>query len=171
LRNAVIDIGTNTVKLVVGETDPAGGVRVVHESVSAPRLGEGIGAGSELSPRAIERTLQALREHVQTAGDLGATNLRLLATSATRDAVNSGEFVRRARTDLGVEIEIISGEEEGRLSFASVALDRTLGLDAGPLVIVDVGGGSTEIAVGDRDQMTGRVCVPIGAVGCTSGSC
>ncbi len=118
------------------------------------RLGQGVDATGRLAPGALERTLEALREYARLIGDLSAEAVRMVATSATRDAANAADFVAGVSGVLGLEPEVLSGEEEAYLSFLGATAEfgaGPAGPGGGPYLVVDIGGGSTEFVVGDRD--------------------
>lgn len=155
-RVAAIDCGTNTIRLLVADLREPGAdgpaltpVTRLNEIV---RLGQGVDRTGRLDPEALERTMTALRSYAVTARELGAERTRFVATSATRDAQNRGDFVDGVREVLGVEPEVVTGEEEARLSFAGTLLGVGEPDDGpGPeRVVVDLGGGSTELVLGRR---------------------
>lgn len=148
MKAAAIDIGTNSIKLVVGERDAAGSVRVLREAVLITRLGQNLGSTGRIGEGAARRTLEGLRSLVADARDLGAERIRAVATSAMRDAANREEFIDAVEAAAGVRIEVISGHEEARLTRSAVVLDPVLGRYDGRLATVDVGGGSTELTFG-----------------------
>lgn len=162
-RLAAIDCGTNSVRLLVAEVDPAasatGGFRTLTRLMRITRLGQGVGASGRLAPEAIDRTLAVLREFRQAMDDHGVEpgRVRITATSAARDAANRDDFFGPATEIIGAAPELLSGEEEGRLSF----LGATTGLDPalGPFLVVDIGGGSTEFSLAD-----GSVSIDVGCV-------
>ena len=139
---AAIDCGTNSVRLLVSE----GGRVTLERLMRITRLGQGVGSTGRLDPTAIARTLDVLAEYRAIMDRFGVTATRMAATSAARDASNRDEFFGPAGELIGVEPELLSGEEEGRLSFlgATADLDRA----AGPFLVFDIGGGSTEFAYG-----------------------
>lgn len=139
---AAIDIGTNSVRLLVVDS---GGTELARE-MEITRLGQGVDATGRLHPDAIERTLTVLRRYAGIMKDLGVTRVRATATSAARDAVNRAAFFGEAETVLGQSPELLSGDEEARLSFFGATSDLTS--DLAPFVVFDIGGGSTEFAVG-----------------------
>ena len=141
---AAIDCGTNSVRLLV--TD---GVRQYDRLMRITRLGQGVDATGALDPAAIDRTVAVLREYREVIDRHGATRIRMAATSASRDATNRDVFFDAAREILGVEPELLTGIEEGRLSFrgATADLDRA----DGPFLVFDIGGGSTEFVWGTDD--------------------
>jgi len=151
-RVAAIDCGTNSIRLLVADvTVGPGGVlslRDVHREQRVVRLGKGVDATGVLDPAALERTRVALADYTAVLRRKGTERVRMVATSATRDARNRDDFFGMVRTTLGVDAEIISGDEEARLSFAGAVND--LDPEDGPFVVVDTGGGSTELVVGDR---------------------
>jgi exopolyphosphatase/guanosine-5'-triphosphate,3'-diphosphate pyrophosphatase len=147
-RVAGIDCGTNSIRLLVADVDVAGGVlRDLDRRMEVVRLGQGVDRTGRIAPEALERTLDAARRYAEICADLAVERIRFVATSATRDAENRAEFVDGVRAVLGVEPEIIGGEEEAALSFRGAT--RVLGgRHAGPFLVVDLGGGSTELVLG-----------------------
>jgi len=139
---AAIDCGTNSVRLLI----TADGRTQIERLMRITRLGQGVDATGRLAPDAIQRTLEVLREYREVIVRHGVTRLRMAATSASRDASNRDEFFDAAFEILGVRPELISGEEEGRLSFLGATAD--LDPSDGPFLICDIGGGSTEFVWG-----------------------
>lgn len=139
---AAIDCGTNSVRLLVSD----GGRVTLERLMRITRLGQDVGATGRLDPAAIERTLGVLAEYREVMDRFGVGAVRMTATSAARDAANRSEFFAPAAAVVGAEPELLSGEEEGRLSFlgATAELDPT----DGPFLVFDIGGGSTEFAYG-----------------------
>ncbi len=150
-RVAAIDIGTNSVRLLVAEVtadDPTAPLTTLDRRMRITRLGQGVNASHRLAPEAIERTLAVLREYRGVIDDLGVEHVRATATSAARDSENRDEFFGPATEVLGRSLELLSGEEEARLSF----LGATTGLEApAPFLVIDIGGGSTELVVGTTE--------------------
>jgi exopolyphosphatase/guanosine-5'-triphosphate,3'-diphosphate pyrophosphatase len=138
---AAIDCGTNSTRLLVHD-----GTRAVERLMRITRLGQGVDATGRLAPEAIERTLAVLREYRTVIDRNGVTKTRMTATSAARDAENRDEFFVPACEIIGVEAELLSGDEEGRLSFMGATAD--LSPADGPFLVVDIGGGSTEFSYG-----------------------
>lgn len=145
MRVAAIDCGTNSVRLLVAENGDDGLVDLDRRLILT-RLGQGVDATGQFHPDALARTLAAFAEYAEVIDDLGVEKVRLVATSAARDASNRDEFFAGARERLGVDAEVISGDEEARLSFtgALTALPDV----AAPALVMDIGGGSTELIVG-----------------------
>lgn len=147
-RFATIDVGTNSVLLLVADRTPDGVFEPVLERAEITRLGRGVDQTRRLSPEGMEATLKVLTAFANEARSLGAEGLAVSATSAARDAQNGAEFLEAARDRAGVAVEIISGELEAQLSFSSVYMD--FGSEApGPLLVIDIGGGSTEFIYGN----------------------
>jgi exopolyphosphatase/guanosine-5'-triphosphate,3'-diphosphate pyrophosphatase len=146
VRLACVDIGTNSVLLLVAEQGPSG-PRALLDLATVTRLGQGVDRSGELAPEAVARTLACLAGYAGRVRELGATVLRVVGTSALRDARGAEGFLREASRLLGREPEVISGEEEARLTFRGAL--SGLDLPPGPVVVCDVGGGSTEIIVGE----------------------
>jgi exopolyphosphatase / guanosine-5'-triphosphate,3'-diphosphate pyrophosphatase len=145
-RYAAIDIGTNSVLLLVAEKDAVGRWQAVEERAEITRLGKGVDQSRRLSAEAMELTLEVLTRFATEARALGAAAIAVSATSAARDASNGPEFLAAVKTRAGLTVEILPGDEEARLSFASAHAD--FGGD-GSLVVIDIGGGSTEFIFGD----------------------
>jgi len=163
-RVAAVDIGTNSVRLLIAEVDGASprDAKVVplDRRMRITRLGQGVDKTRALAPEAIERTVAVLREYRAALDEHGVTQVRATATSAARDSSNRDQFFSAARDALGVTPELLSGDEEAALSF----LGATADLDApAPYLVVDIGGGSTEFVLG-TDAPTGLVSLDMGCV-------
>ncbi|MCE9583697.1 MAG: hypothetical protein K8T20_14535 [Planctomycetes bacterium] len=158
MRLAAIDIGSNTVKLLIADSD---GKRLVpvKEEIAYTRLGQGIGEGKPLAEDAIVRTVEAAVKFAAAAREAGATQVVVAATEAARSATNSAEFLQACRSR-GVDVRVISGEEEARLSW----MGGTINLPQQPSIVLDVGGGSAEITAGDGELVTWSTRLPLGAV-------
>jgi exopolyphosphatase/guanosine-5'-triphosphate,3'-diphosphate pyrophosphatase len=162
-RAAAIDCGTNSIRLLIADVDPASGTSVdVARQMVIVRLGEGVDATGAFAPAALERTFAACRAYAGVLAGAGDPPLRFVATSASRDAANRDAFVAGVRDILGVEPEVISGQEEGALSFAG-ATGGLPGDAVAPYLVVDIGGGSTEFVLGSAAP-THRTSVDIGCV-------
>jgi exopolyphosphatase/guanosine-5'-triphosphate,3'-diphosphate pyrophosphatase len=148
-RVAAIDCGTNSIRLLVADvTEAYGGLdlRDLHREMRIVRLGQGVDASGEFAPEALERTRVALRDYAVAIRRKGAERVRMVATSAARDAGNREDFFGMVREILGIDAEVISGDEEAKLSFVGAVGD--LAAEDGPFLVTDVGGGSTELVVG-----------------------
>ena len=160
-RRAVIDVGTNSVKLLVA--DVAGReVRPVWEGSKQTRLGGGFYETGRLQPGPIAKTAAAAAKFAETAREWKAGSIRVVATSAARDAVNAGELVSAIEGASGLEVEIISGDQEAEWVFQGVTTDPELA--ARPLLLLDVGGGSTEFILGQGEHKHFRASFPLGTV-------
>lgn len=168
-RVAAIDCGTNSVRLLVADAPADGSTYVdVVRRMEIVRLGRGVDRTGRLDPAAIERTRVALHDYATQIKELGAQRVRMVATSATRDASNASDFREMVISTLGVAPEVITGDEEARLSF----LGATRGLPADaepPYLVVDIGGGSTEFVLGGSTMdgsttVTHAMSVDIGCV-------
>ncbi|MFF1710978.1 exopolyphosphatase [Streptomyces sp. NPDC058268] len=164
-RVAAIDCGTNSIRLLVADADPRTGELVdLDRRMTIVRLGQGVDKTGRLAPEALERTFAACREYAEVIKEHGAERLRFVATSASRDAENRDDFVRGVLDILGVEPEVISGDQEAEFSFTG-ATKELAGSDhlAKPYLVVDIGGGSTEFVVGD-DEVRAARSVDVGCV-------
>ncbi|AGL14603.1 Ppx/GppA phosphatase family protein [Actinoplanes sp. N902-109] len=159
MRVAAIDCGTNSIRLLIADVGE-GSLIDVSRRMEIVRLGEGVDRTGQLAPAAIERTRQALLGYAAEIAELGVSRVRMCATSASRDASNAADFQAMVRTVLGTDPEVITGDEEARLSFAGAVA----GLRADPpYLVVDIGGGSTEFVVGDT-EVRHAMSVDIGCV-------
>jgi exopolyphosphatase/guanosine-5'-triphosphate,3'-diphosphate pyrophosphatase len=167
VRVAAVDCGTNSIRLLVAEVTSAVSPTLTDLSrrMEIVRLGAGVDRTGRINPEALERTLAALRAYAQEARDLGAERVRMVATSATRDAENRADFVAGVREILGVDPEVATGDEEAALSFAGATGDlRGREEFPEPYLIVDIGGGSTEFILGDSRGAHAARSVDIGCV-------
>ncbi|MEU9396214.1 Ppx/GppA phosphatase family protein [Streptomyces sp. NPDC048324] len=164
-RVAAVDCGTNSIRLLVADVNPGTGELLeLDRRMTIVRLGQDVDRTGRLAPEALERTFAACREYAEVIRDLGAEKVRFVATSASRDASNRDDFVRGVVDILGVEPEVISGEQEAEFSFTG-ATNELKGRDdlARPYLVVDIGGGSTEFVVGD-DHVRAARSVDVGCV-------
>lgn len=160
-RRAVIDIGTNSVKLLVAEVT-GNTVHPLHECSEQTRLGRGFYQTHRLAPRAIRSTARAVAAFATEAGRLGAERVRVLATSAARDARNAHDLLEAVLASSGLAVEIISGEQEAAWAFRGVLTDpRWVGH---PVLVLDVGGGSTEFILGAAPTPIFQASHPLGSV-------
>lgn len=154
-RVAAIDCGTNSIRLLISEIDEDGKVRDITRTMEIIRLGQGVDSTGEIAPDALERARVALEGYVRQMKFEKVTRVRMVATSATRDAKNQQEFFDMTAELLGqiqsgAKAEVISGEEEALLSFNGAVADMEP--DRGPFCVIDLGGGSTEFVVGTADE-------------------
>jgi len=161
IRRAIIDVGTNSIKLLVADVHGHEVVPVSEESKQT-RLGSGFYESHRLQSGAIKSTANVVATFAQAARDLKASSIRVLGTSAAREATNASELISAIHTASGLDVEIISGEQEADLVFQGVTTDPALA--AMPLLLLDVGGGSTEFILGQGDQKHFRASFPLGTV-------
>lgn len=157
MRVAAIDIGTNTVLLLVAERDARGDLVALAERATITRLGEGVDRTRRLASEAVERTLACLKDYAELLHEMKVERLDVVGTSAMRDATAGDEFVRRAEAILGTAPRVISGDEEARLTFQGAL--GSLGLE-GKVTVFDVGGGSTELVRGHASRGGSEIARP-----------
>ena len=165
-RVAAIDCGTNSIRLLIADIERGNGTTSLTDVVRemrVVRLGEGVDAAGELAPAALERTFAATADYAELIREHGAEAVRFVATSASRDARNREVFVDGIRNLLGVEPEVISGDEEAALSFAGASSVLPI-LDGHQVLVVDLGGGSTEFVLGTAQGVTAAKSVDVGCV-------
>ncbi len=162
MRRACIDIGSNTTRLLVAESD---GERLleVHQERSFTRIGQDQRSDGMISAAKLAEVVQVVAGQLQSARDLGAVDVRAVATASIRRAANGDQLIGAIAHECGLAVKVLSEQEEARLAFVGAA--RTLGhVPAGDLGVVDVGGGSSEIAVGRApDQVNWSVSFPVGS--------
>jgi exopolyphosphatase/guanosine-5'-triphosphate,3'-diphosphate pyrophosphatase len=161
-RYAVVDVGTNSVKLLLGEVAADGRWHTILDRVEITRLGEGLSETGRLDPAAVERTIATIADMADEARRNGAEAIAAVGTAGLRSAIDGAVFVDEAQARSGLQVEVVSGEEEGRLSY----LAATTGLDLGPgsLVVFETGGGSSQFTFGHDGQTDERFSVGVGAV-------
>lgn len=167
MRVAAVDCGTNSIRLLIADRNTAGVLTDVVREMRIVRLGQGVDATGAFVSEAIERTRIALHDYANLMRDNGVEAVRMVATSATRDASNREDFFAMTRAELGAvipgaEAEVISGDEEARLSFSGAVGE--LNAADGPFVVVDLGGGSTELVLGDETGVAAAYSADIGCV-------
>jgi exopolyphosphatase/guanosine-5'-triphosphate,3'-diphosphate pyrophosphatase len=168
-RVAAVDCGTNSIRLLVADVPPEGPATDLLRRMEVVRLGQGVDATGRLAPEAIERTRRVLAEYAAQAEELGATAVRMVATSATRDAGNRTDFERMVAATLGRLPDVVTGREEAELSFLGATASLAAAKRGGdsprpPYLVVDIGGGSTEFVLGDAAGVRAARSVDIGCV-------
>jgi exopolyphosphatase / guanosine-5'-triphosphate,3'-diphosphate pyrophosphatase len=163
MRIATIDAGTNTVLLLITESDEKGKMRVLEDAHAIARLGEGVDERKAISREAFERFQQVLREHQQVIDRHHCQHVKLAATSAMRDAANAAEVASLIKAEFGYEIEIITGAQEAQLTYRGslVGLDHP---EKDVIGVLDIGGGSTEVSFGTMKHFVRGVSMQLGAV-------
>jgi exopolyphosphatase/guanosine-5'-triphosphate,3'-diphosphate pyrophosphatase len=165
-RVAAVDCGTNSIRLLVADVGDDGRLTDLLRRMEIVRLGHGVDRTGEIAPEAMERTLAVTREYADRCRELGASRVRFVATSASRDARNAAEFVagvQEAFGDLDVTPEVVSGDVEAELSFRGATGDLVASGVPGPYLVVDIGGGSTELVRGTAHAEAAR-SVDVGSV-------
>ena len=163
-RVAAIDCGTNSIRLLVADVDDDRRLRDVSRRMEIVRLGEGVDRTGRFSEGALARTFAALDDYAAEIDSLGAERVRMVATSASRDAANRDVFIGGVQRRLGVTPDVVSGDEEAQLSFIG-ATGELLGSEfAAPYLVCDIGGGSTEFVLGDDKGVDAARSVDIGCV-------
>lgn len=161
-RSAFIDVGTNTILCLIAEIRDTGRFRVLNDLAEITRLGQGVDRTGRIGPEGEQRSLNALGRFRQQCESLGVEEFVAVATSALRDAKNSREVRARFRDKLGFDIRVISGEEEAAYSF--LAVQRGLPLLGSELLVIDIGGGSTEFIRGNNSGVSHAVSLNVGTV-------
>ena len=161
-RIAAIDIGSNSIRQVVADVSDNGSIRIVDQMKAAPRLGAGVGRKGNLSETAIYQAVAALTRMATLARQLGAKRIEAVATSAVRDAPNGPAFIARVKQEAGLKVRILAGEEEARLAWRSALAHFELG--KGRVVVVDIGGGSVELALAAEGLVERLISLPYGAI-------
>lgn len=162
VRIAAIDIGSNSVRQIIADVSPTGQIRVVDEMKTMPRLGEGLERTGALGQVAFDAAVAAVQRMVMLARQMGAARIEIVATSAVRDASNGAEFTTRVLNDTGLNVRVLSGEEEALLSFRSALAHFELG--SGRSMVMDIGGGSLELVLAKDGVIEHVASFPFGAV-------
>jgi exopolyphosphatase/guanosine-5'-triphosphate,3'-diphosphate pyrophosphatase len=148
-RVAAIDCGTNSLRLLLADVDPdRAELTDVSRRMEIVRLGQDVDRTGRLAPEALVRTMAVLRDYADAIARSGAEAVRMVATSATRDAANAAEFTGQVQQVLGVAPEVLTGDEEAMLSFTGATAELTVDSGPGPFLVTDIGGGSTEFVLG-----------------------
>ena len=161
-RVAAIDIGSNSIRQIVADVSPEGAIQVVDEMKAAPRLATGLLSTGELSAGSIQSALEALDRMATLARQLGAERIDAVATSAVREATNASAFLALVQRTTGLRVRVLDGDEEARLSFRSAVAHFDMGV--GRTVVVDIGGGSLELALSAEGVIERLSSLPFGAI-------
>ncbi len=161
-RIAAIDVGSNSIRQIIADVRADGTIEVVDEMKAHPRLGRGLEASRALSPESMELAVDALTRMATLAKQFGADRVEAVATSAVRDAENAEFFLARVKQATGLKLRVLNGEDEARLSFRSALAHFDLG--AGRAVIMDIGGGSLELALSAEGVVDRLASLPLGAI-------
>ena len=162
VRISAIDIGSNSIRMTIADVSPTGVIRVVDEMKAAPRLGAGLDKKGSLSEIAIQNALSTLTRMATLATQLGVKRTEVVATSAVREASNGEQFLKLVRAETGLKVRVLRGEDEARLSFRSALAHFDLGV--GRAVVMDIGGGSLELALSADGLVERLISLPLGAI-------
>ncbi len=162
MRIASIDIGTNTILLLIAELRPDGSLNILHDEQVIARLGKGVDSERMINQETFVRVAGFLKEYKRTCDRLGAERICAVGTSAVRDAKNREDFITAMEEQTGIRIEVLSGDDEARWTYRGGISEFTG--KAAMYSVVDIGGGSTEIIVGDANGIISKVSIDIGSV-------
>lgn len=161
-RFAAIDIGTNTILLLIAELESDGSFQVLDDRAEITRLGAGVDRARQIGPEGERRSLEVLKSYLETCRSLGVDEIAAVGTSALRDARNTGVFKTRLKRELGLDLRVLSGEEEASYSYLAVQSGLALGEEE--VLVVDVGGGSTELIWGQGGALHRSISLDLGSV-------
>ena len=161
-RIAAIDIGSNSIRQIIADVSAGGVIRVVDEMKAAPRLGAGVQRSGELAAEGMDRAVESLTRMATLARQMGAGRIEAVATSAVRDAANADAFLARVRREAKLDVRVLNGEDEARLCFRSALAHFDLG--QGRTVVIDIGGGSLELALSAEGIVEHLASLPVGAI-------
>ncbi|MEU6365511.1 Ppx/GppA phosphatase family protein [Streptomyces sp. NPDC046931] len=167
MRLGVLDVGSNTVHLLVVDAHPGARPLPAHSHKAELRLAQLLDGDGAVGPEGVDKLIAVVRDALQAAEDKGVEDLLPFATSAVREASNADDVLARVKEATGVELQVLTGEEEARLTF--LAARRWFGWSAGKLLVLDIGGGSLEIAYGIDEEPDAAVSLPLGAGRLTAG--
>ncbi|GAA4561681.1 Ppx/GppA family phosphatase [Streptomyces collinus] len=167
MRLGVLDVGSNTVHLLVVDAHPGACPLPAHSHKAELRLAQLLDDDGAIGPHGVDRLVSVVKEALQAAEDKGVEEVLPFATSAVREARNADEVLERVRAETGVELQVLTGSEEARLTF--LAARRWFGWSAGKLLVLDIGGGSLEIAYGMDEEPDAAASLPLGAGRLTAG--
>src|SRR5215210_5890858 len=162
IRISAIDIGSNSIRQTIADVSPTGVIRVVDELKAAPRLGAGLYERGSLNEIAVQNALSTLSRMATLANQLGVERTEVVATSAVRDASNGDQFLKLVRAETGLDVRVLRGDYEARLSFRSALAHFDLGV--GRAVVMDIGGGSLELALSADGLVERLISLPFGAI-------
>ncbi|MGW2783127.1 Ppx/GppA phosphatase family protein [Streptomyces populi] len=167
MRLGVLDVGSNTVHLLVVDAHPGACPLPAHSHKADLRLAQLLDASGAIGPEGVDKLIETVQDALEAAEDKGVEALLPFATSAVREAGNADEVLARVKAETGVELQVLTGAEEARLTF--LAARRWFGWSAGKLLVLDIGGGSLEIAYGMDEEPDAAVSLPLGAGRLTAG--
>jgi exopolyphosphatase/guanosine-5'-triphosphate,3'-diphosphate pyrophosphatase len=162
VRITAIDIGTNTILMLIADLDDDGRIKTIKDEIAFPRLGRGVDKSGVISQESIDRVLSVLKDYMKVSEMTGSEKIIACGTSALRDSRNGNEVITRIRQDAMIDVEILSGEQEAQWTFLGA-------LSGSPrshrhFVVIDIGGGSTEITLGNQNHVERRLSLDLGCV-------
>lgn len=164
MRLATIDIGTNTILMLIADIGTDGTFSVIRDDQIIARLGKGVDAHRRITPETTERVSRFLKQYLEIARPLNPERILACGTSALRDAVNGEEFVQFVRKELGLEIAVLSGDEEAELTYFGAASEFLEPDSKRPFAVIDIGGGSTELTIGEGFHVRSKTSFDLGSV-------
>jgi exopolyphosphatase/guanosine-5'-triphosphate,3'-diphosphate pyrophosphatase len=164
MRLATIDIGTNTILMLIADLGADGAIEVIRDEQVIARLGQGVDANRNITAETTERVLRYLRACVKTAESFHTEKIVLCGTSALRDAANSKGFIQHIKEELGLEIEVLSGPDEAELTYRGAVAGHLNTGAQDRLAVLDIGGGSTELTIGRGESITSKASIDLGCV-------
>jgi exopolyphosphatase/guanosine-5'-triphosphate,3'-diphosphate pyrophosphatase len=169
VRITAIDIGTNTILMLIADLRDDGATRTLRDEIAFPRLGKGMDESGLISPERIDRALSVLKEYQSLSASLGSEKIVACGTSALRDSRNKDEVISRIRRKTSIDVEILSGEDEARWIFLGAFAQEDgssskLSLNHGRFVVIDIGGGSTEVTLGTSQHVEKSMSLDLGCV-------
>jgi exopolyphosphatase/guanosine-5'-triphosphate,3'-diphosphate pyrophosphatase len=169
LKTTAIDIGTNTVLMLIADLSDDGRIRTLRDEIAFPRLGKGVDKSGLISRESLGRVLKVLKDYKELSDSLGSRKVIACGTSALRDAENSDEVIQTIREELAINVEVLSGEEEARWTFLGALPNEDesspqSGRDLSRFAVIDIGGGSTEITTGTPTRADRRRSIDVGCV-------
>src|SRR5918998_6585951 len=160
MRTAVVDMGTNSTRLLVADVE-AGRVRELERRSTVPRLGRGVDTSGQLALEAVQDVCATVARYIGIYEELGAERVSAIATSAVRDAANSQMFLAELRERFALDAKILGGAEESRLTYLGACAERE---PSEKTLVVDIGGGSTELVIGDAEEVEFSASLQVGTV-------
>jgi len=162
VRITAIDIGTNTILMLIADLNDDGRIKTIKDEIAFPRLGRGVDESGVISPESMDRVLSVLKDYRRTSGAAGSEKIIACGTSALRDSRNRYEVLTRIRQDALIDVEILSGEQEAQWTFLGALSGSPR--SRGHFVVIDIGGGSTEITLGTQNNVERRLSLDLGCV-------
>jgi exopolyphosphatase/guanosine-5'-triphosphate,3'-diphosphate pyrophosphatase len=164
MRLTCIDIGTNTILMLIADVGPNRSIVAVRDEHVIARLGKGVDADRKITPATCDRVLSVLQRYQEISKSLGSEKIIACGTSALRDARNSGEIIAAIKEKVGLEVSVLSGEEEADLTFLGAVSEFSEGDGDRPQAVLDIGGGSTELTIGNSGSVNSRLSISLGSV-------